>query len=82
MKKRVFAFALGLSLLLCAALAGCNTDTEPSRRLVTIRIKCPPMTMAYDADHPDVEVYDLFHFLKIFCWKPICITMESWDISG
>lgn len=21
-------------------------------------------------------------FLKIFCWKPICITMESWDISG
>ena len=60
MKKRVFAFALGLSLLLCAALAGCNTDTEPSRKPVTIRIKCPPMTMAYDADHPDVEVYDLF----------------------
>ena len=24
----------------------------------------------------------LLYFLKIFCWKHICIIMESWDISG
>ena len=60
MKKQLLALALTLSLLLCTALAGCHANTDTHQETVTIRIKCPPMTMAYDADHPDVEVYDLF----------------------
>ena len=59
MRKQIFA--LGLSLLLCGALAGCGAKQQPTKEPVTVRIKCPPMTMAYDADHQDVEVYDLFH---------------------
>lgn len=58
MKKRFLA--LGLFLVLCGSLAGCNTNTASTQKPVTIRIKCPPMTMAYDADHPDVEIYDFF----------------------
>lgn len=58
MKKHILA--LGLSLVLCAGLAGCHSEPKTSPEPVTVRIKCPPMTMAYDADHPDVEVYDLF----------------------
>ena len=52
--------ALGLSVLLCSALTACGAPQQAVKETVTIRIKCPPMTMAYDADHPDVEVYDLF----------------------
>lgn len=51
---------LGLSLILCGALAGCGAEPKPAQEPVTVRIKCPPMTMAYDAEHPDVEIYDLF----------------------
>lgn len=50
-------------------LAGCGASGQEAAKTraqtsqsdpVTVRIKCPPMTMAYDADHPDEEVYDLF----------------------
>lgn len=58
MRKKLLA--LGLSLILCGAFTGCNPSTDSPPEPVTVRIKCPPMTMAYDADHPDVEVYDLF----------------------
>lgn len=50
---------LGLSLILCGALIGCGAEPQPAQERLTIRIKCPPMTMAYDAEHPDVEIYDL-----------------------
>lgn len=60
MKKQIIA--LGLSLILCGALTGCGDEkkAETPQEPLTVRIKCPPMTMAYDADHPDAEVYDLF----------------------
>lgn len=47
----------------CGILAGCAFSPQPEPKQpqpVTVRIKCPPMTMAYDAEHPDVEIYDLF----------------------
>lgn len=58
MKKKITAMVL--FLILCAAAAGCGAAPAPVQEPVTVRIKCPPMTMAYDADHPDAEVYDLF----------------------
>lgn len=58
MKKKLFA--LGLSLALCTGMAACNADTQASQEPVTVRIKCPPLTMAYDKEHPDAEAYDLF----------------------
>lgn len=59
MKKRMLT--LVLAVILCIAMTGCGSKTETKKeKPVTIRIKCPPMTMAYDKDHPDEEVYDLF----------------------
>ena len=58
MRKQILA--LGVFFLICGALAGCSSERQPVKEQVTIRIKCPPMTMAYDTDHPDVEIYDLF----------------------
>lgn len=58
MKKQTLA--LILCMLLGGSLTGCGAQPQPVQEPVTIRIKCPPMTMAYDADHPDTEVYDLF----------------------
>lgn len=57
MKKQMLI--LGLVSALCGAAAGCSPAPKPPEP-VTIRIKCAPMTMAYDADHLDAEVYDLF----------------------
>lgn len=57
MKRKILA--LGLSLIL-GVLTGCGAKVQPVQEPLTIRIKCPPMTMAYDEDHPDAEVYDLF----------------------
>lgn len=51
---------LGLSLLVCGVLAGCGSAPQKEQEPVTVRIKCPPMTMAYDENHPDVEIYDFF----------------------
>lgn len=59
MKKKMLAL-LGVSLILCGTLAGCGIKPQSSKEPINIRIKCPPMTMAYDADHPDAEIYDLF----------------------
>lgn len=58
MNKKILV--LGLSVLLCGTLSSCSAKPQPSKEPVTIRIKCPPMTMAYDADHPNAEAYDLF----------------------
>lgn len=58
MRKKILA--LGLSLILCGALAGCGTVPQSVQEKLTVRIKCPPMTMAYDEDSPDAEIYDLF----------------------
>lgn len=58
MKRRVLALALALAL--CGASAGCAPKQKQKADPVTLRIKCPPMTMAYDADHPNAEIYDLF----------------------
>lgn len=58
-----FAAAFCGILMGCVILTGCHVGAQPEPEqpeTVTVRIKCPPMTMAYDADHPDVEVYDLF----------------------
>ena len=62
--------AICVILFSCIILAGCasgpqqesgRSQPEPERpQPVTVRIKCPPMTMSYDADHPDAEIYDLF----------------------
>lgn len=73
MKKQLFTPGLSLPLrnvllssvlvcgvLLCGILTGCSAEPQPDPEPITVRIKCPPMTMAYDADHPDAEVYDLF----------------------
>ena len=58
MRKRLLA--VGVGILLCGLLAGCGAKPQAVQEPVTIRIKCPPMTMAYDADHSDAEIYDLF----------------------
>lgn len=52
---------------LCMALAGCagggtgqEGPAEPAERpQVEINVACPPLTMAYDEEHPDAEVFDL-----------------------
>lgn len=58
MEKRLLA--LVLSLVLCCLAVSCGTNTQASQEPVTIRIKCPPMTMAYDKKHQDTEIYDFF----------------------
>lgn len=53
---------------LCLALAGCGGsasdaagDAAPAgKKQITINITCPPMTMAYDDEHPEAELMDLF----------------------
>lgn len=57
MKKQILL--VGIILILCGFLTGCGTKQE-EKQTVTVRIKCPPITMSYDADHLDAEVYDLF----------------------
>lgn len=62
---------LVLAGALCCALAGCGSaapsgdagggaDGSQEKKQVTINVKCPPVTMAYDKDHLDAEVMDLF----------------------
>lgn len=61
---------VGMAVLAGGALAGCTgapeeaqgnpDDTAAGKKAVTIHVKCPPVTMAYDADHPDAEIMDLF----------------------
>ena len=62
MRKKSKLFNLAGCLALCVALAGCAKpqESETKTEQVTVRIKCPPLTMAYDKEHPDTEVYDLF----------------------
>lgn len=57
---RLKLLKLAVSLVLLGLLTGCGAKAPSPKEPVTVHIKCPPMTMAYDADHPDVEVYDLF----------------------
>lgn len=54
MKKKLISSVF--ILLLLAAPFGCGK--EPKK--VTINIKCPPVTMDYDKDHANAEIYDLF----------------------
>ena len=58
MRRRMGAACLALAL--CGLLAACGPAQAPAAEPVTVRIKCPPMTLAYDAEHPDTEIYDLF----------------------
>lgn len=60
MRKKIFNLAGCVAL--CAILAGCAKapEQEPEPEQITVRIKCPPLTMAYDEEHADAEVYDLF----------------------
>ena len=51
---------MGLLLSVCL-LVGCSNTSPKSNEKVTIRIKCPPMTMAYDDEHLDTEIIDLFN---------------------
>lgn len=60
MRRQCKYFNLIWCFTLCVILAGCAKKEEPSQEPVTVRIKCPPMTMAYDSEHQDTEVYDLF----------------------
>ena len=60
------SFRIALIAALCCSLAGCSTPSsngekaaEPEKKQITINVACPPMTMAYDEDHPDAEVLDL-----------------------
>lgn len=62
---------VGVTMLAGGALVGCadggapavdgdaNADTATNQ--VVINVKCPPITTAYDADHPDAEIMDLFN---------------------
>lgn len=63
---------VALAGALCFALAGCSgggggqgDSTEPAssaeRPQVVLNVACPPLTMAYDEEHPDAEVLDLLH---------------------
>lgn len=51
-------------MLMCAfcivLVQGCTNTERNKKEHVILRIKCPPMTMAYDSDHMDAEIYDLF----------------------
>lgn len=51
-------------VLMCAFcivfVQGCTNTDRNKKEHVILRIKCPPMTMAYDSDHMDAEIYDLF----------------------
>lgn len=51
---------LGLCMMFCVILSSCSAEKDIASETVSIRIKCPPMTMAYDSEHQDVEIYDLF----------------------
>lgn len=68
--KRFFGIVLAGALAcgLAFALVGCGGNSEEQaskgnsadKKQVTINVKCPPVTTAYDADHPDAEIMDLF----------------------
>lgn len=73
MTRRAFVLGsagVGVTLLAGDVLVGCAgapddaadaaTDGAAGKKQVTINVKCPPVTMAYDADHPDAEAMDLF----------------------
>lgn len=64
---------IGVTMLAGSALAGCagsgadggsqgaaGKGDAAEKKQVTINVKCPPITTAYDADHPDAEILDLF----------------------
>lgn len=56
--KNHITLAVTILLTFCFILTSCQPSSAP--KAVTIRIKCPPMTMAYDKEHPNAEIYDLF----------------------
>lgn len=64
---------VGMTMLAGGALAGCAGDgasaagegagdgEAAAAKQVVVNVKCPPITTAYDADHPDAEIVDLFN---------------------
>ncbi|MDJ1651443.1 MULTISPECIES: ABC transporter substrate-binding protein [Gordonibacter] len=88
MSRREFVLAsagVGVAVLTSGALTGCvggggaggAGDGTAGKKQVTINVKCPPVTMAYDADHPDAEVFDLFQEAG----ERFAATYENYDVS-
>lgn len=59
--KAALAGVLCLTLAGCSGAEGAGGGAAPAveKPLVVVNVTCPPLTMAYDEEHPDAEVYDL-----------------------
>lgn len=90
MSRRAFVLGsagVGMAALTGGVLAGCAGGSgegagaggggTAGKKRVTINVKCPPITMAYDDDHPDAEVFDLFQEAG----ERFAATYEDYDVT-
>lgn len=87
MSRRTFVLGsagAGVALLAGGTLLGCGDanggdahDGAGAKKQVVINVKCPPVTTAYDADHPEAEIMDLFQEAG----ERFAAAYESYDVA-